>query len=149
MKALRTWILIADGGRARLLQNDGPGKGVEAVTGSDQRNENAPDRDVFADRPGRTFDSAGHGRHGMEPPSSPHRTSKADFARSLMDDLDRKHAAGAFDRLLIVAPPQALGDLRHHLSSALKTALIAEIGKDWTKLRDDEVAQHLGDYLAI
>ena len=149
MKAIRTWILIADGGRARLLENDGPGKGVRPVKGSDQRNENEPDRDVFADRPGRTFDSAGQGRHAMEPPSSPHRTAKADFARQLMSELDRKLAAGAFDRLLIVAPPQTLGDLRQHLSSALEAKLVAEVGKDWTKMRDEDVAEHLGDYLAV
>src|SRR5262249_34094570 len=30
MKPTRTWILIADGARARILRNDGPGKGVQA-----------------------------------------------------------------------------------------------------------------------
>jgi hypothetical protein len=29
-KKIRTWILVADGARARLLVNDGPGKGAGA-----------------------------------------------------------------------------------------------------------------------
>ena len=31
MKPTRTWILIADGARARILENLGPGKGVHEV----------------------------------------------------------------------------------------------------------------------
>ena len=37
MKPTTTWILIADGARARLFANHGPGKGVEAVEGADVR----------------------------------------------------------------------------------------------------------------
>lgn len=149
MKATRTWILIADGAHARILENDGPGKGVRAVKGGEYQTALQPDREVFADRPGRTHDSAGHGRHGMEPTASPHRTAKADFARSLAEALDGKLARGAFDRLIIAAPPQALGDLRRHLSGALKTCLTAEIPKDLTKVPDNALASHLEDVLAV
>jgi len=149
MKATRTWILIADGARARILENDGPGKGVKAVKGGEFHTDLQPDREVFADRPGRTHDSAGPGRHAMEPPVSPHRTAKAEFARSLVETLDGKLAQGAFDRLIVVAPPQALGDLRRHFSGALKACLMAELHKDLTKVPDSEIASHLKDVLAV
>jgi protein required for attachment to host cells len=149
MKPVRTWILIADGARARVLQNSGPGKGVQQVVGCDYRTSHEADREIRADRPGRTFDSAGAGRHAMEATSSPHRMAKDDFARALMSDLERKHATGNFDRLLIVAPPRALGDLRHHIPGALKSVLVGEVHKDLTHVPNDELAAHIGDFLAV
>lgn len=149
MKAVRTWILVADGGRARLLQNDGPGKGISSVAGTDYVNDVIPDREILSDRPGRSFDSAGEGRHAMEAPSSPQRVSKAAFAKHVMEDLESKRAAGAFDRLLIIAPPRALGDLRQHFTQKLKDALVGEVNKDWLHLRDEELVDQLGAYLAV
>jgi hypothetical protein len=34
MKPTRTWVLIADGARARILENDGPNHGLTAIEGS-------------------------------------------------------------------------------------------------------------------
>jgi len=149
MKPVRTWILIADGARARVMQNNGPGKGVQQVDGCHYRTSHEADREIHTDRPGRTHDSAGAGRHAMEGSSSPHRIAKAEFARALMDDLERKHTAGNFDRLLIVAPPRALGDLRQHMPGTLKSCLIGEVHKDLTHVPNDALAPHLEDDLAV
>ena len=148
MKPIKTWILIADGARGRVLENDGPGKGVQQVEGCDYRASHEADREINADRPCRTHDSAGHGRHAMEASASPHRIAKADFARTLLGDLERKLAAGAFDRLVIIAPPKTLGDMRQHMSGSLKACLIGEIHKDLTQVPNDAIAPHLENVLA-
>jgi hypothetical protein len=79
MKPTRTWILIADGARARVVENLGPGKGVSEVAGMEFSQPAERNRDIMSDRPGRSFESADNARHGMEPPSDPKRLAEADF----------------------------------------------------------------------
>jgi len=144
-KPVKTWILIADGARARILQSDGKGEALQPVPGCEFGADDAPNRDIEADRPGRTFDSHGTGRHAMEPKTSPHRHRKAEFARHLADFLEKKRAQKAFDRLVIAASPATLGDLRQTLSKGVKAAIGSEVPKDLTGIPDREIADHLGD----
>ena len=123
MKPTTTWILIADGAHARLFANHGPGKGIEAA-GGDQRRPSARQR-AGARRARalvRVSGSAGDMRHAIEPRTDPHRELKRDFAKHLGKMLDQGLAKKSYDRLVIVAPPQALGDLRHALSEPVKHA---------------------------
>jgi protein required for attachment to host cells len=149
MKPIRTWILIADGARARVVENLGPGKGVSEVPGMEFSQPAERNRDIMSDRPGRTFESANNSRHGMEPPSDPKRMAEADFVAGLASMLDEKLKAGAFDRLVLVAAPQALGDIRKALSGPLASAVHGELAKDLTKVPNNEIAKHLGEVMAV
>ena len=149
MKATRTWVVVADGARARLLLHDGPGHGLKPIPGYDFRALHPKDSDIVSDRAGRTFDRYGSGRHAMEPATSPHRHNKAEFARRLAKFLDGKHAEGDFDRLLIVAAPRTLGNLRPLLSKVLQSHLIAELAKDLTQIPDDKIIHHVETLLAV
>lgn len=149
MKPTRTWILIADGARARVVENLGPGKGVSEVTGMEFSQPAERNRDIMSDRPGRSFESADNSRHGMEPPSDPKRLAEAAFVSDLASMLDEKFKAGAFDRLVLVAAPQALGDIRKALSSQLADAVYGELAKDLTKLPNNELTKHLGEVMAV
>jgi protein required for attachment to host cells len=106
-------------------------------------------RDIMSDRPGRSFESADNARHGMEPPSDPKRLAEADFVPGLASMLDEKLKAGAFDRLVLVAAPQALGDIRKAMSGQLAEAVYGELAKDLTKVPNNELAKHLGEVMAV
>ncbi len=149
MKKTITWILIADGARARVFKNEGPGKGVQSALDRDFSSENLASRDLVSDNPGRTFDSAGSGRHAKVPHSDPRRNAKHEFARELAKFLDQENTKNSYDRLIIVAPPQALGDLRSELTEATRKKLSGEINKDLTHLPIGEIADHLGSVLAV
>src|SRR5690606_33326050 len=127
MKKTVTWVLIADGHRARVLQNDGPGKGFFPPLKQEYIGSAAPTREIVSDRQGRTFDSKGQGRHAMEPQTDPHRYEKLRFAKQLSEELEAYQKKGAFDRLVIVAAPQTLGDLRNELSAGVKAMIVAEV----------------------
>jgi protein required for attachment to host cells len=148
MKATRTWILIADGARARLLQNSGPGRGLHAVAGGVFEGDHAATHDIMSDRTGRTFSSTGPARSAIEAHSDPHRDLKRTFAHRLADALAEGFRKGAYDRLIIVAAPSALGDLRAALSKEVSAKVTAEVAKDLTKMPDTAVAEHLRDVLA-
>ena len=94
MKPVKTWILIANGTRARIVINDGPGHGIKPEPEREFEGVNAPDRDLVSDKPGRSFDRAGQGRHGMEPRSSPHEHEQRVFHHELalyLRPIDRIH----------------------------------------------------------
>lgn len=143
----KTWFLIADGARARLLRNDGPGTALVAAV---EEEFIAPavhgfSRDLKSDRPGRAFDPAGGRPHAMEPRNDPHELEKKQFARHVAQVVDGHAAGRAFDRLVIVAPPKTLGDLRAELSAHTAALVVAEVAKDLTHVPADKLRDHLGD----
>jgi protein required for attachment to host cells len=149
MKPTTTWILIADGARARIYANHGPGKGVEAVEGAEFAGDHRPDREIMSDKPGRTFESVGTTRHAIQPHHDPHRELKRDFSEELAAMLEQQLAQKAFDRVILVAPPPMLGDLRAALSDHVQAVVYAELDKDLTKVPQAELAGHLGSVLAV
>ncbi len=149
MKPVTTWILLADGTRAHVVCNTGPGKGLQEVPGMEFEGDNFRSGDVLADRPGRTFDSAGVGRHAMEPHSDPQREAKRSFAADMVARLlDQLHAQ-AFDRLILVAAPATLGDIRKVLPKPLLAVVHGEIAKNLVQVPNDELGSHLSDLLAV
>lgn len=148
MKPTRSWIVIADGAQARILENHGPGKGLVLLPSATMHKTPRPSREMKTDRPGRAHDSLG-GRHAMDPPSDPHREEKRRFADLLADHINAAALKQSYDRLILVAPPKTLGDLRQALSKEAVAKLDGELPKDLTKIPDHELAEHLGAVIAV
>lgn len=110
---------------------------------------NLPGREIVADRPGRTFDSVGEGRHGKEPHTDPRDVEKQHFVHSVVTYLDKAAKQGRFDRLILIAPPEPLGLLRSDLSDSCVARLIDGVGKDLTKLPVKDLETALGPVFAV
>jgi protein required for attachment to host cells len=150
MKKTVTYILVADGARARLYVNQGVGKGLQPVSGATHKADlHHHDRDILSDKPGRAYNSVGQGRSAMEPQTDWHRFEKHKFAREMAKVLDAAAANKVFDRLVLVAPPATLGDLRMELGEATRKMVTAELAKDLTRHAEQELPQHLGAVLAV
>jgi len=149
MKPIRSWIVIADGAQARILENTGPGKGLTALPAGEMHQTLHPSRDINADRPGRTHDRMGPSSHAMEPPSDPHREEKRRFAETLAGRLNAAALKQRYDRLILVAPAKTLGDLRQALSKEATARIEGELSKDLTQLSNHELANHLGKVIAL
>lgn len=135
-----TWILAADGNQARLL------KGVNLMKDGKQSPEQEIFRwepkkvqDIMADKPGRSHSSVGPGRSAMEYSSDPVREEQQKFTAEVASRLDDYAAEGAFDRLVVCAAPQTLGDLRNKLSEKTRTLTTAEIDKNFSNLPTDKL----------
>jgi protein required for attachment to host cells len=149
MKAAKTWIVIADGARARLVSAEGHGEMLHVVEQREFSSDHRPNRELQRDRPARVYESHGETRHGVEPKTDPHRELKRDFAQVIAEALDDSLALKHFDRLIVVAPPVTLGDLRRALSEAVKASVIAEVAMDLTKTPNSEVPRHIEDIIPI
>lgn len=148
MKPAITYILVADGSRARVLVNSGPGRGLLQLPDSDFRHEIPPERELHRDKPSRVQQSASPARHAAERPSL-HERAKALFARWLVAFLDKSFSAKHFNRLIIVAPPEMLANLRASIKGPLSAAVVAELAKDLTSLPNNDVYDHLQKSLNI
>lgn len=149
MKKTVTWILVADHQHARVFANDGPGRGIEAVDdiALDTHLERSGDLDPHD--PDTGFSAKDGVHHGYEPRSDPHRKAGRRFLKdavAALDAVERKHG---FDRLILVAPPRALGELRQMLPETLKQRVIGELDQDLTKATAPELATHLEGVLAV
>ena len=149
MQPTRTWILLADGAQARLLRNLGPGKGLEEISPGTVEFPHPPNREIDSDKPGRVQDSAGPGRHSMEPPTDPHEKLKHDFARSLAEGINAADHKDRFDRLIVAAPPKVLGEIRQKLSKTSKAKLLRELDKDLIGADDKQLAKQFADDLLL
>ncbi|MBU8541445.1 host attachment protein [Falsiroseomonas tokyonensis] len=137
------WALVANAGRARLFERRIPaGPWRERVEDAVEA-ENPPARERGTDRPGRVHESATTARHAIEPRTDPHRAAKVDFAARLGTWLDT--AAASYQRLLLVAPPTFLGNLRASLGHAARGKLHGTLDKDLTQLPLAELAERLGE----
>ena len=144
-KPVTTWILVADGAKARLLERIGENTPLISASEKCFREPEArtPTRDIGADRPGRVHQGANAARHAMEPRVDWHRYAKEQFAKSVASALEEAALARKYEALILVAPPQALGDLRSALGQHAKALIAGEIAKDLTNLPDQDLPAHL------
>jgi protein required for attachment to host cells len=112
------WIIVADGQRALFLHNDGDEIYPNFRTAKVLEDENPPTREQGTDRPGRWSDTP-----------DAHRSAFAETDWDLLKDGVNK---GDYDKIVLVAPPAALGTLRKALDKQVAGHVIAEVGKDLT-----------------
>ena len=144
-KPATTWVLVADGAKARLLERIGVDAPLTPASDKcfSEPEARTPTRDIGADRPGRVHESADTARHAMAPRVDWHRYAKEQFAKSVAGALEQAALAKKYEALILVAPPQALGDLRSALGQHAKALVAGEIAKDLTNLPDHELPAHL------
>jgi protein required for attachment to host cells len=141
MKATTTWILIADGARARVYLNDGPGKGLKPAVPEEFSADLPRTRDVISDRPG--IKSGPGASHGFAPREDWHQFEKRRFAGSMAKMLNEAAHRNAYDRLVLVAPPEPLGALRAKLDATTRGLVVKEIGKDLTGVPAHDLPKRL------
>ena len=127
MRGTRTWALVMNGVRARVL------RGVEDSDGEDpvelvSRANSTHLRDIMTDKPGRSFASGASGRRsGMELGSDPILRDMQDFAGETADFLEKHRRAGDFARLAVFAEPKMLGILRKEFPATLWSTVFLDM----------------------
>jgi protein required for attachment to host cells len=142
----RLWVIVADQSKARIFTVADP-RGALLDVGVLEHPE-ARDREqaLTTDRPGRSFDSKGQGRHAMGTTVEPGKQETIRFAKQVADHVHAAHEEGRCNRLLLVAGPPLLGLLRDSLKS-LAGIEITEIEKNLGQYDALEIRQHLPERL--
>jgi protein required for attachment to host cells len=126
-----TWVFVGDGQKALFLINEGDAMVPNLRCLSSEEHQDPPSREQGSDAPGRAFSSVGEIRSAVAN-TDWHELEKVRFAVSVADRINKAAHAGAFEKLVVVAPPKILGDLRREFTKETETKIIAEIHKDLT-----------------
>jgi protein required for attachment to host cells len=143
MRNITEWALIADAQHSRVLARAVPAGRWAELTERAIEISNPRSRDRGTDRPGRGQESATTARHAIEPRSDPHREAKRAFAHHLAESLEAAATDGSYDRLILVAPPPFLGDLRAALLDRARASVVGSLDKDLTRMPLAEIVEHL------
>jgi protein required for attachment to host cells len=136
------WVVVCDGRKALVLENVGDGKFLNLKTKEVYEQETAKTSEQGTDAPGRAFNSVDARRSSMEQ-TDWHDQAEKTFLENLVGRLDRAVEAGETKKLVLVAPPRALGVIRQAYSSNLRDAVQAEVDKDLVKMPVHEIEKHL------
>ncbi len=139
MKPQKTWIVIADGERARVLECSGVGEPFVPVTRETLHDDNPPTHLQGTERPGRVHESVGTTRHAIQPRVDFHRAQKAEFAHTIAQMLEDAAQTHVYQRLVLVAPPRMMGDLRAALGTHARALVADELSHDLTHFSDKEI----------
>jgi protein required for attachment to host cells len=150
MRGKVTWIVVADGQRATVYHNDGPGKGLEIIPGLGGHQFTPRSHEMISDAPGRMKGFAGApGAASMTARTDPHELEEQRFTEQLAGEVNRAALDKQFDRLILAAPPRTLGILRKALSGHATERVIAELDKDLTKASRDDLAAQIDSHIAV
>lgn len=142
-----TWVLVADGEKALFLRNDLDEQNPDLNVVRLEHQENPPAHEQADNRRGRVHESAGAGRSAYED-TDWHRLAKDRFADDLAGILYSLAHRGAFERIVLVAPPRVLGELREKMHKEVSDRVVAELHKTLTNHPLDRIETMLRDELA-
>ena len=134
-----TWVVVTASEKALFLRNltDHADPNLEIIGSETQ--DNPSDQAQSANRPGRKQDTGPGQKSAMED-TDWHQLAKERFAADLSDILYKKAHAGEFDRVVLVASPEVLGNLRQDMHKEVLARVVAEVPKTLTNhtVRDIE-----------
>jgi protein required for attachment to host cells len=146
-KHKRTWIIIADGGEARILISEMGMIGLQQLPNSSFSDPQLPTHEMVTDRQPSVRKSMSNASHAVGSKSDPHKQRKIQFIKDVMGHIEQAGDSGAFDHLIIVAPPFILGEIRKELSPRLQKLVHAEFSHDYVHQTNDYIYEQLKDSL--
>jgi protein required for attachment to host cells len=146
---MTTRVLVAHDAGCRAFEQRGRGKKLTLLSEIDFEDGRRHSGELNADRAGRSGgDRSGQG-HAYEAQQDTRQHGVAQFAKELAHDLAREYHLGAFDDLVLIAPPRFLGILRDSLDTKLTRAVVATLAKDLPRADEAELRTHLAAVMWI
>lgn len=132
------WVIVADGGRGILFENEGTPSHPELKTMRVYDQDNPRSSAQGEDKPPRGFSPAGGHRAAFEG-TDLHQVQEDRFIDQIAADLSDDAAAHAFKHIVVVVPPAVLGKFRKACNGAFDDRVMLWIDKDLTKHPVNEI----------
>ena len=138
LKNPTTWILVFDGGKRLLFEDIGFPDAPHLKLRADSEIDLPPDRELHRDRPGRLTTSryrpiggSADKTGGAMEPNDRHQQLEKRFVRNTAHLISKRSRSNAFQRLVLLAPPRAMGEFKRALGEAEKKCVVAELQGDY------------------
>jgi len=143
----RYWVVVADSGRARILEMRRKPYACRLVTDYASATRRRTSKELASDASGRTYRAQGPGTHALQPRSDPHEAAEAQFTDDLARRVGQAAGQGRFERLALIADARTLGRLRRDLGKELEDRVVEERPLDLTGLSLHDLEPRLRDIL--
>ena len=135
--------MVARRAGATVYSSRGPKEPLLVAAQVDHPEGRKKSGELDSDRPGRSFDRGGQGKHALSTEETASEHDERMFANELAELLDKNRNDGVFDLLVLVAGPKLLGKLRVALSEPTRRLIKAELAKDLIDPTEAELRRHL------
>lgn len=140
MTSETTWVVVADGVAARFFVRAREGVPLAelddlAITASAERRMHGRETAVH--------EGVNHGRQAHPAHENAQNSGERRFLRHIAGRLNLAVEEHAVARLVICAPPRALGIIRDHLTAPAQARVVAEIAKDLVRESAREIDERL------
>lgn len=129
--ARKTAFATFDGAAASAYLYERAEKRLSPLTGFPMIGQKKPE---FLDKLPRVQESAGESRSAIERRTDPEKEIEQRFVAKVAARLEALRAEGAFDSLIVAAPPRPLGYWREAAPKALAAAVKKELASDYAHL---------------
>lgn len=137
-----SWVVVCDGAKALIMQNADDNQMMNLQVQETLTQPNIADRDLGSGKPGRSHQANGTSGSAVQE-TSWHDQAEEDFLKRVAVKLDELVRDKDAKRIVLVAPPRALGQIRPNLRADTQSAITAEVAKDLTNLPVDQIERHL------
>lgn len=141
-----SYVLVADGGKMLFFKNEGDAERLNLTVLAAEQQPDRYDRDIKTDQAGQKPGSPGSGGGSTAGENDFHVQAEERFAAEAAERINRAAIANEFEKLIIVAPPKTLGELRKHYHKQVEGKIAAEIPKDLTGHPVDKIEAVLQKY---
>jgi len=147
-----TRIVVADQAEARFYDAIGFAHPLKFVGSLTNPTAHLRDQDLTSDRPGRVFKGSSSApgrrrgatlRHSTGGEHTPLRHAVHLFAHRIAAELESARRASRFGRLVLIAAPAILGELRAALTPAVRPCVVSTVVKDVVHRRTSDLRRYL------
>lgn len=137
------FVFVGDGRKAIFLRNEGDAMFPNLKTQEVFVDENPLSHEQGTERPGRVSKGLRTGGRSAVEPTDWHMLEEQHFVRMVAAAMERLVRASKARKLIVVAPPRTLAELRVAFHPDVKACIVAEVNKDLTKHPVGEIERHL------
>lgn len=137
------FVFVGDGRKAIFLRNEGDAMFPNLKTKQVFVDENPLSHEQGTERPGRVSKGLQTGGRSAVEPTDWHMLEEQHFVRMVAAAMERLVRASKVRKLIVVAPPRTLAELRVAFHPDVKACIVAEVNKNLTRHPVGEIERHL------
>ena len=141
-------IMVADSARARIFTVDSARSPLNEIETMAHPEGRIHEQNLVSDLPGKDSGKGGSGDHAFQEKIEPKREEMIEFAKRIADYLDDARKANNLNKLVIIAAPAFLGELRNHLSTETTEKIVLDLDKNLTQHCEEDIRHHLSEFLS-
>lgn len=128
---MSTWYLVANQSTAKFFESTAASRAIHLMNEIEHKEGRLHEGDLVTGSKGAVFQSAGQGQQrATEPEVSATEHEAEKFAGELAGDLYKARLDGRFNKLVLVAAPSFLGQLRSALDKTTASLVVKEVDKN-------------------